>query len=40
MPKISVVGAGNVGASAALYAAEKELGDGTQIDIGEGGAKG
>jgi malate dehydrogenase len=40
MPKISVVGAGNVGASAALYAAEKELGDVTLIDIVEGVAKG
>ena len=40
MPKITVVGAGNVGASAALYAAEKELGDVTLIDIVEGVAKG
>ena len=40
MPKISVVGAGNVGASAALYAAEAELGDVTLIDILEGVAKG
>ena len=40
MPKISVVGAGNVGASAALYAAEAELGDITLIDILEGVAKG
>ncbi|HET9952136.1 MAG TPA: malate dehydrogenase [Candidatus Eisenbacteria bacterium] len=40
MPKIAVVGAGNVGASAALYAAEKELGDVTLIDIVEGVAKG
>ena len=40
MPKISVVGAGNVGASAALYAAEAELGDVTLIDIIEGVAKG
>jgi malate dehydrogenase len=40
MPKISVVGAGNVGASAALYAAEKQLGDVTLIDIVEGVAKG
>lgn len=40
MPKIAVVGAGNVGASAALYAAEAELGDVTLIDIIEGVAKG
>jgi len=40
MPKITVVGAGNVGASAALYAAEAELGDVTLIDIVEGVAKG
>ena len=40
MPKISVVGAGNVGASTALYAAEAELGDVTLIDIIEGVAKG
>jgi malate dehydrogenase len=40
MPKISVIGAGNVGASAALYAAEAELGDVTLVDIIEGVAKG
>ena len=40
MPKITVVGAGNVGASAALYAAEAELGDVTLIDVIEGVAKG
>jgi malate dehydrogenase len=40
MPKIAVVGAGNVGASAALYAAEAELGDVMLIDILEGVAKG
>ena len=40
MPKISVVGAGNVGASAALYLAEAELGDVTLVDIVEGVAKG
>jgi len=40
MHKISIVGAGNVGASAALYAAEAELGDVTLIDILEGVAKG
>jgi len=38
--KISVVGAGNVGASAALYLAEAEMGDVTLIDIVEGVAKG
>src|SRR6185436_12415749 len=38
--KISVVGAGNVGASAALYLAEAELGDVTLVDIVEGVAKG
>lgn len=40
MPKITVVGAGNVGASAALYLAEAELGDVVMIDIAEGVAKG
>jgi len=40
VPKISVVGAGNVGASAALYLAEAELGDVTLVDIVEGVAKG
>jgi malate dehydrogenase len=40
MPRICVVGAGNVGASAALYAAEAELGDITLVDILEGVAKG
>ena len=40
MPKIRVVGAGNVGASAALYAAEAELGDVVLVDILEGVAKG
>jgi malate dehydrogenase len=40
MPRIAVVGAGNVGASAALYAAEAEMGDVTLIDILEGVAKG
>ncbi len=34
--KISVVGAGNVGASAALYCAERELGDVVLIDVVEG----
>jgi len=40
VPKLSVVGAGNVGASAALYLAEAEIGDVTLIDIVEGVAKG
>jgi len=40
VPKLSVVGAGNVGASAALYLAEAEMGDVTLIDIVEGVAKG
>ena len=40
MPKIGVVGAGNVGASVALYLAEAELGDITLVDILEGVAKG
>jgi malate dehydrogenase len=40
MPKITVVGAGNVGASCAIYAAEAELGDVVLIDILEGVAKG
>jgi len=40
VPKITVVGAGNVGASAALYLAEAELGDVTLVDIVEGVAKG
>ena len=40
MAKISVIGAGNVGASAALYLAEAELGDVTLVDILEGVAKG
>ena len=34
--KISIVGAGNVGASCALYVSEMELGDVTLIDIVEG----
>jgi len=36
MPKIGVVGAGNVGATAALYAAQLELGDVTLVDIVDG----
>jgi malate dehydrogenase len=40
VPKLSVVGAGNVGASAALYLVEAEMGDVTLIDIVEGVAKG
>jgi malate dehydrogenase len=35
-PKISVIGAGNVGASVAQYAVEKELGDVVLVDILEG----
>jgi len=34
--KITVVGAGNVGASAALYLAERELGDVALVDVVEG----
>ncbi len=34
--KIAVVGAGNVGATAALYAAEQELGDVVLVDVVEG----
>jgi len=40
MPRLGVVGAGNVGASAALYLAEAELGDVVLVDILEGVAKG
>ena len=35
-PKISVIGAGNVGASAALKLAELEIGDVVLVDIVEG----
>jgi malate dehydrogenase len=35
-PKITVVGAGNVGASVAQYAVEKELGDVALVDVLEG----
>jgi malate dehydrogenase len=35
-PKISVIGAGNVGATVAQYAADKELGDVVLVDIIEG----
>jgi malate dehydrogenase len=35
-PKITVVGAGNVGASVAQYAVEKELGDVVLVDVLEG----
>src|SRR5574342_686303 len=35
-PKITVVGAGNVGASVAQYAVEKELGDVVLVDVIEG----
>ncbi|HNE49072.1 MAG TPA: hypothetical protein PK806_07805, partial [Saprospiraceae bacterium] len=34
--KITVVGAGNVGATAALYLAQKELGDIYLVDVVEG----
>ncbi len=36
MVKIGIVGAGNVGATAALYAAQKELGDIALIDVVDG----
>lgn len=35
-PKISIIGAGNVGASAAQYAVERELGDVVLVDVIEG----
>src|SRR5947207_3968852 len=35
-PKITVVGAGNVGASVAQYVVEKELGDVVLVDVIEG----
>jgi malate dehydrogenase len=35
-PKISVIGAGNVGASVAQYAVERELGDVVLVDVVEG----
>ncbi len=35
-PKISVIGAGNVGASVAQYVVEKELGDVVLVDVVEG----
>src|SRR5437763_7227171 len=35
-PKITVVGAGNVAATVAQYAVEKELGDGVLVDVIEG----
>ena len=35
-PKITVVGAGNVGATAAQYIVEKELGDVVLVDVIEG----
>ena len=40
MGKITIIGAGHVGASTALYAAEKELGDILLIDIVEGLSEG
>lgn len=39
-PKITVVGAGNVGASAAFWIASKEMGDVVLVDLNEGVAKG
>ena len=36
MPKIGIVGAGNVGATTALYVAQKELGDIALIDVVDG----
>ncbi len=35
-PKITIIGAGNIGATAALYAAQKELGDIVLVDVVEG----
>jgi len=35
-PKITVVGAGNVGATVAQYTVEKELGDVVLVDVVEG----
>ena len=40
MKKISVIGAGNVGATAALKMAQKELGNIVLIDVVEGVAQG
>jgi malate dehydrogenase len=40
MGKITIIGAGHVGASTALYAAEKELGDVLLIDVVEGLSEG
>jgi malate dehydrogenase len=39
-PKISVIGAGNVGATAAHWIATKEMGDVVLVDLNEGVAKG
>jgi len=39
-PKISIIGAGNVGATAAHWIATKELGDVVLVDLNEGTAKG
>ena len=36
MPKIGIIGAGNVGATTALYVAQKELGDIALIDVVDG----
>lgn len=40
MPKLSIIGAGSVGAQAALFCLQKQLGDVVLIDIDEGIAKG
>jgi len=39
-PRIAVVGAGNVGATAALFAAQRDLGDVVLVDVVEGLAEG
>ena len=36
MVKLGIVGAGNVGATAALFAAQKELGDIVLLDVVDG----
>src|SRR5579862_1933012 len=38
--KITIVGAGNVGANCALWAAKKELGDVVLVDVAEGTPQG
>ena len=39
-PKLTVVGAGNVGATAALFAAQRDLGDVVLVDVADGLAAG